>query len=33
MKSPTDILKGGRSTKSFITLMRNPNPNKHTTQT
>jgi len=33
MKNPTDILAGGLSTKSSITLMRNPNPNKQTTQT
>jgi len=33
MKNSKDILKGGRSTKSSITLMRNPKPNKKTTHT
>ena len=33
MKDHTDILADGQTTKSSIALMRNPNPNKQTTQT
>jgi len=33
MKNPTDILTDGQSSKSSITLVRNPNPNKQTTRT